>query len=66
MRTIHKRYPDPQRAFPAAECFRCGGELYHGDMCWRLSGRVLCEQCAASWLLEELSACRIRLKEVRQ
>ena len=66
MRTVHKRNQDPQRAFPAAECFFCGGELYWGEVCWRLAGRTLCEDCVDPWLLGELASCRLRLREVRR
>lgn len=65
MRTIHKRHRDSQRAVPAGECARCGGEVYPGCACWRFGNRILCEDCVVPWLLEELSACRIRLREVR-
>ena len=64
MRIVHKRYRDAQRAYPAAECVLCGGELYRGDACWRLSGRVLCEECVVRVLLEELAPYRL-LWEVR-
>lgn len=59
MRTIHKRRRDRQRAYPAAECFLCGGELYGGETCVRLAGRTLCTECGArlpafrSWLRAE-------------
>ncbi len=59
MRIVHKRYRDPQRACPAAECAMCGGELYRGDACWRLSGRILCETCVVQWMLDELTPCRL-------
>ncbi len=66
MRTVHKKNRDVQRTFPAAECAFCGGELYRGDVCWRLCGRVLCGDCVVPWLLDELSSCRTRLREVEQ
>ncbi len=66
MRTVHKNHRDLQRAFPAAECFLCGGELYRGDVCWRLAGRILCVDCVGPWLMDELSCCRLRLREVRR
>ena len=65
MRTIRKRMRDAQRAFPLAQCGRCGGELYEGAAVWYLDGRRLCEDCAAAWLLEEFSACRFCCGEVR-
>lgn len=65
MRTIHRRHRDAQRAVPAGECALCGAEIYPGSLCWRLGGRLLCEECVVPWLLEELSVCRIRLREVR-
>ena len=66
MRTVHKRERDRQRAFPAAECVSCGGELYRGEVCWRLAGRTLCGDCAGPWLLGDLASCRLRLGEVRR
>lgn len=66
MRTIHKRHRDPQRAFPTAECVFCGGELYRGDLYWRLAGQVLCEDCVALWLAGGAAACRLHLREVRR
>ena len=66
MRVTHKRYRDAQRSSPLARCARCGGELYAGSGCWRLGGRVLCEDCVIPWLLEELSAFHIRCEEVRR
>lgn len=65
MRMIRKRSRDAQRAYPLAQCARCGGELYAGTPCWRLAGRTLCEDCVAPWLLEELAACRVHCGEVR-
>lgn len=58
MRIVHKRRRDGQRAFPAAECALCGGELYRGESSWRLNGRTLCQDCAARWVLEELAPWR--------
>lgn len=58
MRTVHKRRRDPQRAYPVAECALCGGAVYRGEVCWRLWGRVLCGDCAGSWLLNELAGRR--------
>lgn len=66
MRIIPKRHRDPQRRVPAGECALCGGDLYPGQHVWKLWGRLLCEDCAARWVLEELAACRIRLGEVEQ
>lgn len=66
MRTIHKKSRDPQRVYPVAECALCGGELYPGDACWRLAGQLFCEDCVIQWVLEELSFCRMRLREVGQ
>ena len=60
MRIIHKRSRDAQRAFPAAECALCGGELYRGDVCWRLHGWAICEDCMAPWLMAGLAPCRLR------
>jgi len=65
LRVIHKKYRDIQRRRPAAVCARCGGEVYPGESVWRLGGRTLCPDCAGPWLLEELSARRIRLGEAR-
>ena len=59
MRIVHKRYRDAQRACPAAECALCGGELYRGDVCWRFSGRVFCEDCVVRWLVDELAPYRL-------
>ena len=59
MRTVHKRQRDPQRAFPAAECALCGRELYRGEACWRLSGRIVCADCVTRWLMDELAPCRL-------
>ena len=64
MRIVHKRHRDAQRAFPAAECALCGGELYRGDACWRLSGRTVCEDCVVPWLMDGLAPYRLRLREV--
>ena len=64
MRIVHKRHRDAQRAFPAAECALCGGELYRGDVCWRLSRQTVCEACVVRWLLDELAPYRL-LWEVR-
>ena len=64
MRIVHKRHRDPQRAYPAAVCALCGGDLYRGDACWRLSGRVLCKDCLLRLLLDELAPYRLVL-EVR-
>lgn len=64
MRTVHKRRRDPQRAYPAAECALCGGAVYRGEVCWRLWGRVLCGDCAGSWLLDGISCRRVRPGEV--
>lgn len=47
-----------RRSAPLLRCRRCGGELYAGEAAWRFVGVVLCEDCAAPWLLEELAACR--------
>ena len=66
MRTVHKNHRDTQRTFPAAECCLCGGELYRGEVCWRLAGRILCEDCVVPWLLDELADFRLRLREVRK
>lgn len=63
MRTIRKKHRDSQRDFPAAACALCGGELYRGEVCWRMNGRLLCQDCVVPWLLDELAPCRIRLKE---
>lgn len=59
MRYVHKRHRDAQRAYPAAECALCGGELYRGDACWRLGGRILCEGCVVRLLLDELAPWRL-------
>jgi len=64
LRIVHKRHRDAQRAYPAAECALCGGELYRGDACWRLHGRVICEDCVVPWLMDELAPYRLRLREV--
>ncbi len=66
MHTLPKKYPDPLRSRPITACFLCEGELYPGDTCWRLAGRVLCEDCAAPWLSDALACCRMRLREVRR
>ena len=59
MRIVHKRSRDPQRAYPAAECSLCGRELYRGEVCWRLSGRIVCEDCVVQWMMDELSPYRL-------
>lgn len=64
MHIVHKKHRDVQRAYPVAECALCGAELYGGDACWRLSGRVLCEACVLRLLLDELAPYRLVL-EVR-
>lgn len=61
MRIVHKRYRDAQRAYPAAECALCGGELYRGENCWRLGGRVLCQACLVRQLMNELAPCRLEV-----
>ncbi|MDE7220722.1 MAG: hypothetical protein K2O45_14075 [Oscillospiraceae bacterium] len=66
MRTVHKKHRDLQRAFPVGECCLCGGELYRGEICWHLAGRTLCGDCAGTWLADKLTACRLRLREVRR
>lgn len=64
MRTVHKRRRDPQRAYPAAECALCGGAVYRGEVCRRVWGRVLCGDCAGSWLPREFPGFRMRPGEV--
>ena len=66
LHTVHKRHRDLQRSAPAAECALCGGGLYPGETCWRIWGRVLCGECAGPWLLDGLTFCRVRLREVRK
>ena len=61
MRIVHKRHRDAQRAYPAAACAQCGGELYRGDERWRLAGRTLCKECVVQLLLEELAPCRLEV-----
>ncbi len=46
MRTVPKKHRDPQRRCPAGQCCLCEGELYPGELCWRLAGRTLCRDCA--------------------
>lgn len=45
MRTVHKKWRDPQRRAPAGECAICGGEIYRGEIIWRLNGRTICWDC---------------------
>lgn len=66
MYTAPKKYRDLQRSRPMAACFLCEGELYPGDTCWRLAGRVLCQDCAGSWMSGGPACCRVRLREVRR
>lgn len=62
MRIVHKRHRDVQRAYPARVCGLCGGELYGGDACWRVNGRVLCEACVVRLALEELAPYRLEVR----
>lgn len=66
MKKIMKKQQDRQKAPPAGQCSRCGGELYPGSLCWRLSGYTLCEGCVVLWIQEELVAYRMPVEEVRQ
>ena len=66
MRTVHKTYQDPQRAYPVGICSQCGRDLYPGSPCWRLCGQSLCGDCLLPWLVEELAAFRVRWEEARQ
>lgn len=50
MRTVQKRYRDPQRCIPVGKCCQCGGELYPGETYWRVWGHTLCVDCAGPWL----------------
>lgn len=54
LRSVFKRNGDRQRVSPVHYCTRCGGEIYPGRPYWRVSGRLLCQECAAAWALEEL------------
>lgn len=49
MRTVHKRWRDPQRRAPLAECALCGGELYPGERLRRIDGMALCLSCLEFW-----------------
>lgn len=40
---------------PAGRCRRCGWLIWRGERCYRLSGGLICEDCAA----EVLRACRV-------
>ena len=51
MRTVHKTYQDPQRAYPVGICSQCGRDLYPGSPCWRLCGQSLCGDCLLPWLM---------------
>lgn len=66
MRPMIKRQNDLQRAHAIGECTSCGAELYPSSRCWRLSGHVLCESCAAAWLLSELAPFCMSGEEIRQ
>ena len=66
MRYIPKKPRDPQRAVPAGRCALCGGELYSGSSCWRLCGRILCEDCVLQWVLAELAPYHTVCGEVRK
>ena len=63
MRIVHKRHRDVQRAFPAAQCALCGGELYRGEYCWRLGRYVLCGDCAGRRTGGDSAFRRTRLGE---
>ncbi len=61
LRTTRKKTRDSQRVRPVGQCSRCGGEAYPGDLCWRLGGQTLCEDCLTPWLLAELAPfCTVR------
>lgn len=66
MKPFLKRQSDLQRVRPVGECTRCGVELYPGGDCWRIGGQVLCGDCVAEWIREELAPFRVKLEEVER
>lgn len=65
MKPMIKHQNDRERVPAAGECTHCGAELYPGSRCWQLSGHILCEDCAAAWLLSELAPFRVSWEEMR-
>ena len=45
MRYTKKQRQDLQRQSAAAQCARCGRQLYPGASCWYINGVLLCKAC---------------------
>ena len=39
-------------SIPVCRCNFCGGELYAGNLCYRIDGARICRECFADWAKE--------------
>ena len=52
---------DRQCLLPLTSCSICRDELYAGEVCYRIEGRLICEGCLAAWARTRFAGCRCRL-----
>lgn len=60
------RLADRQLQWPVGACGCCRGELYPGDVFWRIEGRLVCEDCLEAFAQRYFAPCRITGEQLTQ
>ena len=57
-RNFPRRLTDRQQQWPVCLCRECRGELYRGDVFWRIEGAAVCEDCLEGFARRYFAPCR--------
>lgn len=47
-------------------CGQCGGELYNGELCYRIDGQDICQSCLRDYAAQFFAPCLVQADHVPQ
>ena len=63
---IWRRLADRQLQRPVGLCRLCRGELYRGDIFWRIEGSLICEDCLDDFARRYFAPWRTTGEDLRE